>query len=178
MSYYRSGNFVVEISYDEWSENPREWGQDVCDWHIVCAEHPHYNLPHEEHETMSYNELRENPYYNVMPLSFLDHSGTWIMEGVHNGWDVCPCGYAWRKRGGYYVKLSDVLDTYNKWANGEVMCATLFDLDGNILDSIGGLYEDSERNAMAYAVREHFDAPGFDPESATEVQPTYTMSFH
>lgn len=94
--------------------------------------------------------------------------------------EVCFCGYAWRKRGDYDVELSDVLDVWNTWANGEVMTATLYDLDGNILDSIGGLYEDSERDAMAYVIQGFWRsyAPGFDPDTATEVQPHYTISFH
>lgn len=178
MSYYRSGNYVVGIDYDEFAENPREWGQDDCDWHIVCAEHRHYILPHEEHETMTLDELRRSVDYEVRPLSFIDHSGVALMEGEWDGWDVCPCGYAWRKRDGYKVKLNDVLDVWNTWANGGVMTATLYDLDGNILDSIGGLYEGSEHDALAYVIREHFDAPGFDPDTAKEVQPYYTISFH
>ncbi len=134
MSYYRSGNYVVEISYDECAENPREWGRDETDWHLVCAEHRRYNLPHETHETLSSKEMSENPDYEVRPLSFIDHSGVALVEGVRDGWDVCPCGYAWRKRGEYDVELSDVLDMWNTWANGGVMTATLYDLDGNILE--------------------------------------------
>lgn len=180
MSYYRSGDYVVEISYDECAENPREWGQDETDWHLVCAEHRRYNLPHETHETLSSKELSENPDYDVRPLSFFDHSNIALVEGVRDGWDVCFCGYAWRKRGEYDVELSDVLDVWNTWANGGVMTATLYDLDGNILDSIGGLYEDSERDAMAYVIQGFWRsyAPGFDPDNATEIQPCYTISFH
>lgn len=179
MSYYRSGNYVVEIRYDECAENPREWGQDETDWHLVCAEHRRYNLPHEEHDTLSGKELCESPDYEVRPLSFFDHSGVALVEGVRDGWDVCFCGYAWRKRGGYDVELSDVLDIWNTWANGEVMTATLYDLDGNILDSLGGLYANSERDALNMFV---FGCYGglddFDPDTATEVQPHYTISFH
>lgn len=178
MSYYRSGNYVVEIGYDECAENPREWGQDETDWHLVCDWHRHYDLPHETHETMTSKEMSENPDYEVRPLSFFDHSNHGLIEGVHDGWDVCPCGYAWRKRGGHDVKLSDVLDVWNTWANADVMTATLYDLDGNMLDCIGGLYEDSEHDALAYVIREHFDAPGFDPDTAKEVQPFYTIGFH
>lgn len=179
MSYYRSGNYVVEISYDEWADNPREWGQNETDWHLVCAEHSRYDLPHETHETLSSKEMSESPDYEVRPLSFFDHSGVALVEGVREGWDVCFCGYAWRKRDGRDVKLSDVLDTWNTWANGGVMTATLYDLDGNMLDCLGGLYEDSERDAMAYVVRNgYFYAPDFDPDTATEVEPHYTMSFH
>lgn len=179
MSYYRSGNYVVEISYDECAENPREWGQDETDWHLVCAEHRYYDLPHETHKTMTIDELRRSVDYEVRPLSFIDHSGVALVEGVHDGWDVCFCGYAWRKRGDYDVELSDVLDVWNTWANGGVMTATLYDLDGNILDSIGGLYEDSERDALAFLIHcGYFDAPGFDPDTATEVRPHYTISFH
>lgn len=182
MSYYRSGSYVVEISYDECAESPRDWGQDETDWHLVCAEHRRYNLPHETHETLSSKELSESPDYEVRPLSFFDHSSIGLIEGVYDGWDVCHCGYAWRKRSGWSsgwnVELSDVLDVWNTWANGGVMTATLYDLDGNILDSLGGLYEDSERDALAFLMCGYFDAPGFDPDTATEVQPHYTISFH
>lgn len=177
MSYYRSGNYVVEIGYDEFSENPRDWGQDECDWHIVCAEHRSYNLPHETHETMSSKELSESPDYEVVPLSFGDHSCIWLEAGVHEDWDVTPCGYAWRKRSDSDVSLSDVLKTWNTWANGGVMTATLYDLDGNMLDCLGGLYEDTENDALGYVISNHFDAPGFNTETAEVVYPTYTMSF-
>lgn len=177
MTYYRSGSYVVGIDYDEFSENPRDWGQDECDWHLVCAEHRRYDLPHETHETMSAKELSESPDYDVIPLSFGDHSYIWLEAGVHEGWDITPCGYAWRKRGGYDVKLSDVLDEWNLWANGGVKTATLYDLDGNMLDCLGGIYEDAEGDALTYVVEYHFDAPGFDPATAETVDPTYTMSF-
>lgn len=124
--------------------------------------------------------MSENPDYEVRPLSFFDHSNLGLIEGVHDGWDVTFCGYAWRKRGDYDVELSDVLEIWNTWANGEVMTATLYDIDGNIIDSIYELYEDSERDAMAYVIRGFWGsyAPGFDPDTAIEVQPHYTMSFH
>ena len=179
MSYYRSGSYVVEISYDECAENPRDWGQDVTDWHLVCAEHSRYNLPHETHETLSSKEMSENPDYEVRPLSFFDHSKVGLVDSVLDGWDATCCGYAWRKRGGYDVELSDVLDTWNTWANGEVMTATCYDLDGNILDSIGGLYADSERDALDMFVFDYYDGlDDFDPDTATKVEPYYTMSFH
>lgn len=176
MTYYKSGNYVIAIDCDEFAENPREWGQCSEDWHIVCAEHRHYDLPHEEHSELSYEELKASPDYEVRPISFYDHSVIGLKEGAENGWDIVHCGYAWRKVGGYDQELSGVLDAWNKYANGWVLQAVLYDLDGNFLDSIGGLYDD-EREALHYVVENDFDAPGFDPDKAEEVYPTYTMSF-
>lgn len=177
MNYYKSGNFIVGIDYDDCAENPRDWGVDEFDWHLVCAKHLRYDLPHEFNESLSYDELVKSSDYDVVPLSFFDHSGVSLMQGARNGWDVCPCGYAWRKRGGYDSDLQGVLDTWNLWANGEVKTATLYDLNGNVIDNIGGLYNDNETDALNYVIDNFFDAPGFDVDSVEIVTPTYTMSF-
>mgnify|MGYP004477840225 CR=1 FL=1 len=38
--------------------------------------------------------------------------------------------------------LNDEVERYSQWANGEVFCLELYDKDGELIDSIGGVYDD------------------------------------
>ena len=169
MQFWKSGNRVIGINYDECAENPREWYEGSDDeWHIVCMKNRRYSLPHEK-------ELESSEGCQVVPLSFFAHGNTALVIGEHDDWDVCPCGYAWRKSNETETdSLQGELDIYNMWANGDVMFATLYDLNGNVLDSIGGLFYDTCEEAAKSAANDYFD---FDWENAEETKPCYTMHF-
>ena len=100
--------------------------------------------------------------YLVEPISKFEHGQVVFSVGVSQGWDSGVVGLAIvniediKKEYGTSVLskglkekihaiLDDELNTYNLWANGEVYTISLMDFDGNVVDSLGGIYENEDK---------------------------------
>lgn len=111
-------------------------------------------------EFISYISKRaEVKGYILEPISLYEHTGLTYSLGVKYGWDSGVVGfifvsknkirevYGCRKvtksvRNRVVEDLKNEVDSYNKWANGEVFEYKLSDFEGNQIDSCCGFYED------------------------------------
>ncbi len=91
----------------------------------------------------------------IVPICRYEHSGVKYMTGFHHGWDYSNCGF-------YFITVETFtsifpdkcnpdetellkiveseIDTYNKYLNGDVYCFTLFNDEGEKVDSCTGFY--------------------------------------
>src|SRR5699024_8327991 len=100
--------------------------------------------------------------YLVEPISKYEHGQVSYSVGVSQGWDSGVVGVAMVNideikkeyettvlskglKEKIYGILDSELDTYNLWANGYVYTVALIDFDGNVVDSLGGVYENEDK---------------------------------
>lgn len=109
----------------------------------------------------------------VLPLYLYDHSGLRLRTyGFHDPWDSGQVGFifvpikwvkkefGWkrltRKRREHVEKLLRAeVDTYDQYLNGEVYCLVLKDDQGDIVDSVCGVYRDDVEGAMKCIFRDN-----------------------
>ena len=87
----------------------------------------------------------------IYPINKYEHSGVSYSVGSKRGFDYSNCGFyiitkesakeVGVEREDYLKVIESELETYNKWANGEVYQFVLFDKNGEVEDSCSGFYE-------------------------------------
>lgn len=105
--------------------------------------------------------------YLVEPISKFEHGQVVFSAGVSQGWDSGVVGLAMVNiddikkeyettvlskglKEKIHAILDDELNTYNLWANGYVYTVALIDFDGNVVDSLGGIYENEDKMIQEY----------------------------
>lgn len=153
---YSKDDWKIEVDYDECSDNPRNWDHigEFC-----VSNHSRYleNESGIEIESESDFKALEKTHI-ILPVSVYDHSGVSIYVGSPcDRWDSGQVGWyiaskeEIKKR--FNVKrisqklrervisyLEGEVETYNKWANGEVYSFILYH-NGEEEDSCGGFYD-------------------------------------
>lgn len=160
MSYKR-----IDIEQDFDPESPREWDNLGT---MICS-HGRYTLGDEQFNPDDYEgwaDLEKSLYNDrkagiVLPLWLYDHSGINMyipgdgMYRQHEAWDAGQVGFI-------YVTQEDLekeygvigceelefarkclqgeVQTYSQYLEGDVWCVTAYDKDGEIADSMCGLY--------------------------------------
>jgi len=161
---------LLEIEYDKFAENPRKYSDNIG-YFITTGRNyispdnnkTLINIVKETSEISSNldghikevrsaikESLNEDVLY-IQPITRYEHSGIEYILGKCSGWDYSLCGFyiVTNKTLGYsVVKLADIektikaeLKDYNQWANGEVYSFTLYDEDGEVVDSVCGFYD-------------------------------------
>jgi len=161
---------MLKISFDEMAENPRKYSDNIG-YFITsesrCSSPDNnktlINIVKETSKIVSNLEehikeicslvkenLNEDVLY-IQPITRYEHSGIEYILGKCSGWDYSLCGFyiVTNKTLGYsVVKLADIektikaeLKDYNQWANGEIYSFTLYDEDGEVVDSVCGFYD-------------------------------------
>ena len=159
----------LEIYYDQMADNPRNWANiglfftKERDYHSPDKDdHPLYsimiNTADEADNTLEHIELMKkeakeqgiNIKY-IYPITRYEHSGVVYRIGTQSGYDYSNCGFyiitdeSLKEYGEVKGDPSNVvaqeLETYTKWANGEVYGFNLYDEDGELQDGYGDIYD-------------------------------------
>jgi hypothetical protein len=87
----------------------------------------------------------------IFPVVKYEHSGVSYRLGTAHGFDYSNNGFyiitdktqkeIGTKRKDFEKVITEELEAYTSWANGEIYCFMLYDDDGELADSCGGFYE-------------------------------------
>lgn len=105
--------------------------------------------------------------YLIAPVNRYEHGSVSYNVSTASGWDYGIVGIAIvsydtlkHEYGSKIVSkqlkekafkvLDSELNTYSQWANGEVYTATLMNFKGDVIDSLGGLYGDTEKEVVGF----------------------------
>jgi hypothetical protein len=139
-------NITVEIFYDQFTDNPREWDNET---HFVMF-HRRYGLQNEigidHNDYSSWSEMQEaleKDYKWVYPVFMYDHSGlAFSINSFDCPFDSGQVGFIVSNEGTpqeAYNRATSELQTYSQWINGEVFGVSVFE-DTEMLDVCGGYY--------------------------------------
>lgn len=93
----------------------------------------------------------------ILPVFMFDHTGiAYSTVDFNDPWDSGFVGFIYassadlekagieqgRPRKEVERYLRKEVERYSQWANGEVFCLELYDKDGELVDSVGGVYDD------------------------------------
>lgn len=143
---------TLRVWYEDDAESPNEWGI----WRLSSFNFRHRNFIHpeglitREGEGATIGICRKLEVGTAFVLSYYEHGGcVWSLmgEGPQCRFDgarvagyleylepkYLPRGYAARE-----ALARDFLETYNRWANGQVYCLEVE--DGDESDTLGGVY--------------------------------------
>jgi len=112
----------------------------------------------DEHIDKIKNEMMSKGYGKVIyitPIYKYEHGNIVYKRGTTVGFDISNNGFyiitdktlkeytADKKQPINYLEevIDSELETYTKWANGEVYCFTLYDEDGEMQDGYGDIYD-------------------------------------
>jgi len=161
---------MLKISFDEMAENPRKYSDNIGYFITternyispdnnktligIVKEASEISSNLEEHIKEVCSSIKENLNEDVLyikPITRFEHGNVEYLLGNYSGWDYSLCGFyiVTNKTLGYsVVKLADIektikaeLKDYNQWANGEIYSFTLYDEDGEVVDSVCGFYD-------------------------------------
>lgn len=103
------------------------------------------------------DELSKGKVLAIYPVVKYEHGGVSYSLGTKHGFDYSNNGFYIItehsfKNSGYNKKGDDVfkegieseLRSYNDWVNGNIYCFTLYDENGELLESVGGFYDIEE----------------------------------
>lgn len=160
---------LLEIYYDNDNSSPRE-DSNLGYW-ITCDrnskspdQYPELEQiikstgdeanNQEHHIKMIKKQFEDESGYKVLtiyPIVKYEHSSVTYSLGSRHGFDYSNNGFyiitdKTQKELGVKSKdfekvIKQELDVYNQWVNGEVYGYTLYDDQGNIVDSCGGFYD-------------------------------------
>lgn len=164
VKYIDTTPVTCRIDYDEWTDNPRDWDN----LGTMILSHTRYDMAKEIDLDFSdfdgWDEVeahlrKEHDAFIVLPVQMYEHSGISIYVGTsHDHWDGGQLGFIFVTakvvRTWYGVKritkevkeraieaLTNEVDTYGKYVNGEVYSFMLEDARGEFIDSCGGWYD-------------------------------------
>ena len=147
-------NITVEIFYDQFADNPREWDNSTK----FVMFHKRYNLPNEvgidHNDYSSWSEMQEaleKDYKNVHKVYMYDHSGVALsLSSFGDRWDSGQVGFIVTDNKSPEASLVDAmqeLETYSHWLNGETFGVSVFEdtrtqsgLVTELLDTNSGYY--------------------------------------
>ena len=161
------------IGYDDSAENPRNWdnlsiliirnGLGDTDIHLNKElERTQYESNNaEEHKELMTKVIEEHYGSKVLYSDFVskyEHSGVRYFLGKSSGWDYSNVGFVFviqdflEMHNDSEEKIEDIvkaeIELFSKWANGNVYQFILYNNEGGVQDSLGGLYDLEE-------IREH-----------------------
>ena len=175
---YSKDKWEVKISYDEFTDSPREWDNlgTIC----VSKSCRYCANEYKDTDTLTWCKERRDRNilkrrgYIVLPLSYYDHSAVRIYIGDKcDPWDSGRLGWyivsKEKVRKEYGVKrisskllekvkavLESEVETFNHYINGEVYEFTFYHNDEEV-DSCGGFYDsDDEHNGFIRDMYEYF----------------------
>jgi hypothetical protein len=139
-------NISVEIFYDQFADNPREWDNETK----FALFHKRYNFPNEigiRHEDYaSWDEMEEAlqlQYMWVYPVFMYDHSGlAFSINSFDCKWDSGKVGFIVLESGTAeqaYKWATSELETFSHYMNGEMFGVSVFE-DTELLDTNSGYY--------------------------------------
>ena len=159
---------LLEINYEQDAESPREWsnvgyfftterGYQSPDGKnhelygiMIEAGYTSNNSKEHAENIKKLGKKRGYDVLEVYPIHRYEHSGVSYRVGVGGGFDDSNCGFyiitketakeVGVKENDFLKAIESELETYNKWANGEVYGFTLFDKNGDVADSCWGFY--------------------------------------
>jgi len=158
----------LKIEHEDSPESPREWGNlgyfitqysrynsPDTEPHIqsVIKDAGEIAESQEQHIEMIKKILNEEgeKVIAIYPIVKYEHSGVSYSLGTMHGFDYSNNGFyiiteKTQKEVGTEKKdfekvIKDELEVYNQWCNGEVYRFTLFDKNGEFVDSCGGFYD-------------------------------------
>ena len=148
-------NITVEIFYDQFADNPREWDNSTK----FVMFHKRYNLPNEigidHNDYSSWSEMQEaleKDYKNVHKVYMYDHSGVALsLSAFGDRWDSGQVGFIVSNEGTpeeAYKWATNELETYSHWLNGETFGVSVFE-DTELVDTYLGYYGyDHEKSGL------------------------------
>lgn len=154
------------ISYDSDSDNPRNWsnlsilvirgnGGDDNSYLTSELERTQYEVNNaEEHKQLMVEVVEDYFGSKVVYSDFIskyEHSGVSYFIGQSSGWDYSNIGFVFvteeslEECGCAEEDIEEIvkgeIETFSRWANGEVLQYILYDDEGNVEDSCGGFYD-------------------------------------
>ena len=159
------GNFLIEISYDEYPGSPREWdnlGTMVCFHRRYSLGDKHnYNFNHYDGwDEMKEDIIKQENVHTILPLYLYDHSGITISTSPFScRWDSGQVGWIFiskdkvKKEGIDESKVEKYLEgevgEYDKYLTGEVYCYRVYEINTcslghehkELIDSCCGFYD-------------------------------------
>lgn len=159
----------LEITYDMFPDNPREWDNlgyfvtnskkyaspdgednDAYDAMMEACENGAHDAKEHAKKIASIMEAKGHDVIDVYQVSKYEHGLVSYSLGVRHGWDSGVTGF-------YVVTeetrnvlgtpddlieevIKQELETYTKYANGQVYSFILYSDDGEVGDSCGGFY--------------------------------------
>ena len=155
----------LEIIYDEWADSPREWSN--LGYFITQDER--YRSPDENEELQSIikrtgNEAESQEEHMdlikadfsekiiaIYPVVKYEHGGVSYSLGPKHGFDHSNNGFyiiteeskkeLGAKKKDFEKIIIGELERYTQWANGEIYSFILYDKNGEIEESCGGIYD-------------------------------------
>jgi len=158
------------IRYDDDARNPREDGDNLGYW-ITCDRKHQSPDEHAELEAIVKNTSEEadnqadhirrikksvknalsEKVLAVYPVVKYDHSGVSYSLGTAQGWDYSNNGFyiitdrtakaLGTAKKDFEQVIKQEIETYNSWINNEVYGFTLFNEQGEVIDSCWGFYD-------------------------------------
>lgn len=157
----------LKIMYDECAESPRVFNNIG----YFITKESRYNSPdkgkaegivmetsedanNQEHHIELIKEVFEETVLHIFPVTKYEHSGISYSLGNSTGFDCSNNGFYIVTEKSLSVLFGEIpsenriikiieaeIETYNKWANGEIYCFELLDDNGGFEDSCGGFFE-------------------------------------
>ena len=147
-------NITVEIFYDQFADNPREWDNETK----FALFHKRYNFPNEigidHNDYSSWSEMQEaldKKYMWVYPVFMYDHSGlAFSINSFDCPFDSGQVGFIVLESGTAeqaYKWATSELETFSHYMNGEMFGVSVFEdtrtqggLVTELLDTNSGYY--------------------------------------
>ena len=154
------------IGYDYDSDNPRNWSNlsiliirnglgDNDKYLNRELERTQYEVNNaEDHLELMKEIVEEHLDSEVIYSDFIskyEHSGVRYFTGQSSGWDYSNIGFVFvtedslKEIGCAEEDIERIveaeIETFSQWANGDVYHFTLYDDEGNFVDSCGGFYD-------------------------------------
>lgn len=139
-------NITVEIFYDQFADNPREWDNSTK----FVMFHKRYRLPNEigidHNDYSSWSEMQEaleKDYKNVHKVYMYDHSGVALsLSSFGDRWDSGVVGFIVSDEDTEeqaYKWATSELEAFSHYINGETFGVSVFE-DTEIMDTNSGYY--------------------------------------
>lgn len=131
-----------------------------------------YERLHDKHATITgfFDEitcLADRKGFILLPVSKFEHGTVNYYIGNDSGWDCGTVGVIYASKADIYneynvkriskklydnviKQLENELEVYTQWCNGEVLIYTLESVNGDFIDSIGGMYTSYNTNEIEY----------------------------
>lgn len=146
LTWFDQWNVVTDNGYNELVELLGDYINDIYDKH---------NNTKEFFKHVSKYARRQGLL--LVPVSKFEHSSVKFTRGISQGWDSGVCGFAYldikdikngsrfscKQRENELKSLDYALDMFTQYCNGDIYSISIYNtLTGDIIDSIGGVYED------------------------------------
>lgn len=155
---------VIDYDYD--SDSPRSWSNlsiliirnglgDNDKYLNRELERTQYEVNNaEDHLELMKEIVEEHLDSKVIYADFIskyEHSGVRYFIGQSSGWDYSNIGFVFvtedslEEIGCHKDRIEEIvkneIETFSQWANGEIYHFTLYDDEGNEVDSLGDIYD-------------------------------------